>query len=144
MQYSTLDDIRQIVTENTLIQLIDDNQTGAVDQDKVDDAIAYSQEVIDGYLRGRYELPLTRLPGVIKILSADLTFYRLYSRRFDTDLPEAVRDKFKTSIRILEQIQKGQILLDSEIPEQIPNLYRFKTNKTFQDKMFPRCRLNEY
>jgi len=144
MQYCDLEDIKQIVTENTLIQLTDDDQTGVIDSDKVNDAIAYSQEVIDGFLRGRYELPLTKVPGVIKILSTDLSFYRLYSRRFDTEMPEAVHDKYKTSLKILTQIQKGHVLLDLDSPDQVPVLPGFKTNKRYEDKMFSRRRLHEY
>ena len=118
--YCELADIQKQVYQDTLIQLTDDSQTGEIDTAIVEEALAYSSTLIDGYLRGRYVLPLTQTPAVITIIAVDLCIFRLYSRRFQTDIPDAVKEKYYSSIRMLEQIQKGKILLGIE-PNEIPN-----------------------
>lgn len=142
--YCSLDDLKKQVQEDALIQLTDDNQTGQLDLDIVEEAIIYSETLIDGYLRGRYTLPLSAIPAVIKILAVDLSIYRLYSRRFHTDTPDAITEKYKISIRILEQIQKGIISLGLETPGRPPELGEYRTNKSFDDRTFNKHTLNGY
>ena len=142
--YCQLEDIQKQVYQDTLIQLTDDNQTGEINPDVIDEAIMYSSILIDGYLRGRYILPLSQTPAIISIIAVDLCIFRLYSRRFDTNMPETVKEKYAHSIKMLEQIQKGKLLLGIE-PTEIPMEAReYQTNKDFRKKIFPRCRLNEY
>ncbi|MEI7475357.1 MAG: DUF1320 domain-containing protein [bacterium] len=142
--YCTLADIQKQISKDTLIQLTDDNQTGETDTVIVDEAIIYSETLIDGYLRGRYILPLTLVPGVIKIIAVDLSVFRLYSRRFQTDTPDAINEKYKNSIKMLEQIQKGIIALGIELKANISESAIFRTNKDRSDRSFSKVRLNEY
>ena len=58
--YCTPEDIEKQVSTHTLIQLTNDNP----DQETVDtvvceEALIYSSTLIDGYLRGKYTLPLS-------------------------------------------------------------------------------------
>jgi len=142
--YCQIEDIRKQVQEDTLIQLTDDNQSGQIDSVIVDEAVIYSETLIDGYLRGRYVLPLASVPEVIKILAVDLTIYRLYSRRFQTETSDAVTEKYKNSIKILEQIQRGIISLGIETVGRPPELGEYRTNKTFEARTFPKQVLNDY
>ncbi|MCD7780899.1 MAG: DUF1320 domain-containing protein, partial [Candidatus Gastranaerophilales bacterium] len=56
--YCTVDDIETQTSTPTLIQLTSDDGQEAVNRDVADEAILYSSVLIDGYLRGRYSLPL--------------------------------------------------------------------------------------
>jgi phage gp36-like protein len=142
--YCTLADILKQISKDTLIQLTDDNQTGETDTVIVDEAIIYSETLIDGYLRGRYILPLNLVPAVVKIIAVDLSVCRLYSRRFQTETPDAISEKYKNSIKMLEQIQKGIIALNIK-PKAIFNESAiFRTNKDSSDRRFSKERLNEY
>jgi phage gp36-like protein len=140
--YCTLDDIKQQISETTLIEITDDNQANEINTAIIDEAILYSETLIDGYLRGRYTLPLVTIPVLLKIISADLTIFRLYSRRFQTDMPESINDKYKNSIKLLEQIQKDIISLGIEVPESPLERGEYRTNKTFRDRIFTKSVLD--
>ena len=73
--YCSLDDIKQQVSETTLIEITDDNQANEINTKIIDEAILYSETLIDGYLRGRYTLPLATIAVLIKIIAADLTVF---------------------------------------------------------------------
>lgn len=148
--YCSLDDIQKQVSKDTLIQLTDDSQVSEIDSIIIEESILYSETLINGYLRGRYTLPIVNIaldaepPDILKILAVDLCIYRLYSRRFQTDTPDSISEKYKNSIRILEQIQKGIISLGIEIAGTAPELGEYRTNKSHQDREFCRDRLNKY
>lgn len=109
MSYSSLLDIQQRVSSDTLIQLTDDTGSGEIDSPKVTTAISWADEIIDGYIRGRYTLPLAQTPGLIKNLSIELAVYWLYSRRMTTEIPESITNIYKDSLKILSDIQKGSV-----------------------------------
>lgn len=113
--YCTLDDIRATVPENDLVQLTDDATPPAeVNGVIADRAITDAGELIDGYLRGRYPLPLFPVPGLINTLACDVAIYRLYSRRIRLAVPEMVGERYKNGLKILEQLQAGKISLGAE------------------------------
>ncbi|MBT0666336.1 DUF1320 family protein [Geobacter pelophilus] len=112
MPYCTVDDIKsKRIPEQTLIMLTDDQALEQIDTAVVDGIIADADEVIDGYLRGRYELPLATVPGMIKTLSVDISAYNLYGRRSEFETPKTVNDKHAVALKILGSIQKGEIKL---------------------------------
>ena len=146
--YCTQEDIEKQVTTPTLIQLTSDNSQDAVDETVTFEAILYSSTLIDGYLRGRYELPLnTRLP-LLRIIAIDLSIYRLYSRRLQAEMPESILGQYKESIKTLEKIQKGTIALEiqTDNPSQsnVVEIKEYITNKTPRDRKFPHEVLREY
>lgn len=169
MTYCTLKDIETQTTTATLIQLTNDNyEQNEIDSVVAEEAIIYSSTLIDGYLRGRYNLPLNThclvggdkrariseaddfspLPPIrfplLRVVAIDLSIYRLYSRRIVSDIPESINTNYKNAIKTLEQLQKGIITLDSgeDSPPQTNNEYR--SNKTNQDRIFNKARMNEY
>lgn len=145
MPYCTLDDLKKSIPEANIIQLTDDTGTGgAIDQTKVDEAIAYAGQLIDGYLRGRYSLPLNPVPELIKHLSVDLAVFHLYSRRFELEMPESMMAKYKNAIKLLEQIQKGLVTLGIETEDKGHSAGTYKGNKTAEDRIFSKSRLNQF
>ncbi|KKP40306.1 MAG: mu-like protein prophage Flumu protein gp36 [Candidatus Peregrinibacteria bacterium GW2011_GWC2_33_13] len=144
MPYCNPDDIKQQVTEATLIEITDDNLAGEINAAVVNEAILYSATIIDGYLRGRYTLPLPTIPEIVKILAVDLSIFRLYLRRFHTDMPDSINDKYKNSIKLLEQIQKGIISLGIETAGTPPKCGEYRTNKTYRDREFPKIFLDTF
>ena len=81
MDYCTIEDIETYVSTSTLIQLTSDYEQDEVDRVVAEEAIIYSSTLIDGYLRGRYTLPLDARFPLLRIVAIDLSVYRLYSRR---------------------------------------------------------------
>lgn len=63
--------------------------------------------VIDGYLAGRYNLPLAATPRLLLVIACDLVRYALY----DDQVTEVIEQRYKDAIRMLEQIAKGTITL---------------------------------
>lgn len=147
MDYCTIEDIETQTSTPTLIQLTSDDGQEAVDRVVAQEAILYSSTLIDGYLRGRYTLPLDAHFPLLRILAIDLSIHRLYSRRMKDEMPEVIENNYKNAISTLKDIQKGVISLQSEndsLETAGFNAEEYKTNKDIIDRLFGKHRLSEY
>lgn len=145
--YCTLDDIEKHTSTQTLIQLTSDDGQEIVDKTVVEEALLYSSALIDGYLRGRYSLPLDICFPLLRVLAVDLSVYRLYSRRMRNEMPEVIETAYKNAIATLRDIQKGVISLQSEndtFESAGFNAEEYKSNKSIIDKLFNKERMLEY
>lgn len=145
--YCTLDDIEKHTSTPTLIQLTSDDGQEIVDKTVVEEALFYSSALIDGYLRGRYSLPLDICFPLLRVLAVDLSVYRLYSRRMRNEMPEVIETAYKNAIATLRDIQKGVISLQSEndsLEVAGFNAEEYKSNKSIIDKLFNKERMIEY
>ena len=145
--YCTIEDIETQTSTPTLIQLSSDNGQEEVNRVVVEEAIIYSSTLIDGYLRGRYSLPLDAHFPLLRILAIDLSIYRLYSRRMRNEMPEVIQTNYDNAISTLRDIQKGVITLQSEndtLESSGFNAEEYKTNKNILDKLFGKQKLSEY
>ena len=145
--YCTIDDIEKHASSPTLIQLSSDDGQEAVNRVVVDEAILYASTLIDGYLRGRYSLPLDTHFPLLRIIAIDLSVYRLYSRRMRNEMPEVIETAYKSAIATLRDIQKGVISLQSENDTLETSAFspdEYRTNKTILDRLFGKQRLSEY
>lgn len=144
MAYCTLDDIKKLIPEQFIAQLTDDAvPSDDPDTDKVDKAIADAGELIDGYLRSRYDLPLSPVPGLIGKLAVDIAVYNLYSRRPEGEMPETVKDRYRDALRVLEAIQAGKVTLGTT-SGTTPEPGQYKSNKDSCDRVFTDEVLNKY
>ena len=147
MDYCTIEDIETQTSTPTLIQLTSDDGQEAVDRVVAQEAILYSSTLIDGYLRGRYTLPLDAHFPLLRILAIDLSIHRLYSRRMRDEMPEVIENNYKNAISTLKDIQKGVISLQSEndsLETAGFNAEEYKTNKSIIDRLFSKDRMHEY
>lgn len=147
MDYCTIEDIETQTSTPTLIQLTSDDGQEAVDRVVAQEAILYSSTLIDGYLRGRYTLPLDAHFPLLRILAVDLSIHRLYSRRMRDEMPEVIENNYKNAISTLKDIQKGVISLQSEndsLETAGFNAEEYKTNKSIIDRLFSKERMFEY
>ena len=91
MTYCNSNDIEIQIGTNSLVQLTnDDSSQQTVDNVVVEEALIYSSTLIDGYLRGKYTLPLNTQFPLLRVVAIDICIYRLYSRRIYTDIPETI------------------------------------------------------
>jgi len=110
--YISVADLERAISARKLAQLTcDDPKAIAVDMAVVEDAITASQQLVDGYLRARHELPLEPVPTIVRELALNLACYRLYARRMETKVPEAVSDRRDAALKTLEHIQSGRVSL---------------------------------
>lgn len=144
MFYCTAEDIEIQIGKEPLIQLTNDNcEQDTIDTVVCEEAILYSSTLIDGYLRGRYNLPLNTQFPLLRVVAMDLSIYRLYSRRIMTEIPEVVCDAYKNAIKTLENLQKGIITLETQDNQTLQN-GEYKTNKTELDRLFNKRKMDEY
>ena len=112
MRYCSRDDIGRAIPELTLVQLSNDDPAAEQPNDNViEDAVRQAEELVDGYLRGRYDLPLNPVPTVLRDAVVYLARHWLYQRRPEGALPDAVKDSRKDTIKLLESIRDGVVTL---------------------------------
>jgi len=142
MIYCTLADIE--TPQQDLIELTDDNDLGIIDQTVIDKAIAAAGELIDGYLRGRYTLPLNPVPGLLPPLAAVIALRRLYGRRPRLAVPESLADEYKNCLKTLDLISSGRISLGSEAVTGAIAPESGGVQTSSPDRVFTRDTLRDY
>lgn len=111
MTYATLDQLTVRYGERMLRQVTDRSTppAGSIDADVVDRALADTGAVIDGYLAGRYVLPLASTPPLLADLAQAIAIYKLHPAA-----PEAkIETDYKDAIAALKQIAAGVITLQA-------------------------------
>lgn len=112
MRYCTRADIGNAIPELTLLQLSNDDPAAEQPNESViEEGVRQAEELVDGYLRGRYVLPLDPVPTVLRDAVVYLARYWLYQRRPEGGLPDVVKDGRKDTIKLLETIRDGVVTL---------------------------------
>lgn len=120
--YCTLEDILQVMDEKLVAQLSNDANPQQIDVSIVQIFIEQNSTLINGYLRGRYPLPLKGDLQLIRQIAVDLVKFDLYSRR--DKISDRLSELRKECLSKLEKIQKGIITLEVKDGEQpIPIRY---------------------
>lgn len=140
MSYTSLENLINIIPPKELANLTnDDRYTEEINENIVNSAAVYADELINAYLRNKYKLPLKTVPQLIVNLASDIAAFRLYTRR-PSKMPEHIKERYDAAIKILTNIKKEEMLLDlpSEHPEAeiTPSAKMAVTNKTKDSKKF--------
>jgi phage gp36-like protein len=112
MRYCTIDDLTLAIPLRTLVQLSNDTSPATdVNMTVIERAVTAAEEMIDGYLRGHYTLPLTDVPTIVRELTVNIARHSLYARRPEgkDDLPPAVVRSYKAAMDMLKNIQGGSL-----------------------------------
>lgn len=107
MPYATRQDLIDRFGVEEMTQLTDRDGSGTLDPALLDRALATADGLIDGYLAGRYALPLDPVPAPLAVIAADLARYELY----DDAVPDLVRDRRDAAIARLKDLAAGRWLL---------------------------------
>lgn len=143
MPYSTLDDVRKLIADESLIQLTDDEAMGVIDQNRVEEAIRQADAEIDSYCGERYSVPFSTVPEIVKKISVDIAIYALYSRRVE-EVPAVRAERYRSAVRQLEGISKGVISLGVDPSPPASRDGRAETNKATDDNVFTRKKLEGF
>ena len=110
MSYCTLQELTDRYGERTLIDLSDrdDAPTGVIDDALIGSAIDDAGAEIDGYLRGRYALPLAATPPVLRDLCLRVAIYKAHTHV----VTDKIRRDYEDAMRSLRMIADGSIRLD--------------------------------
>jgi phage gp36-like protein len=109
MSYAVKQDMIDRFTELEVIQLTNEvvEPSTVINDAVLDRALADGDAEIDGYLMGRYTLPLQTVPGMLKSLCCDIARYRLYDDR----ATDQVTKRYDDAIKLLTRIAKGEVSL---------------------------------
>lgn len=144
MPYSTIEDIKKMLPEAELLRLTDDEDAGAINTARVDEAIAQADAEIDAYVGARYSVPLAGAPEFIRKASVDLAIYNLHSRTA-LALPEVRRERYTNTVRLLEGISSGKVTLGMpQQPDPTEIAEGSSTNKSAPDNVFTRRSLRGF
>ena len=130
--YSSIQDIREDLTEKVVAQLSNDDNPNQINDEIVNKYISESTQLIDGFIRSRYGLPLEKEHSILKKICIDIVKYELYKRRgkvFDN-----IQNLYKDGISTLEKIQKGMITLNEGTPETRPGFFLVSNRKPVINK----------
>ena len=116
MSYNTKDDVLGAISEDTLIQLTDDDNLGMVDDAKVDQALTRADMEVNGYCGKRYQVPFSPVPDFVKALALDIAIYNLHCRK--SNVPPSRKERRDNAVKNLEQIAKGIVTLG--VPDSTP------------------------
>lgn len=116
--YATIADMQKRITANDLIDLTDDERTGARNDTRITDALVQADNEIDGYVGAFYRrLDATSpVPPLLTDIACDIAHYRLF--RFSTPT-ERVAELYKQAVAKLRDIARGILKLDQG-EEQLP------------------------
>ena len=107
MAYATITAMKQRYGERDLIYLSerDDGPADVINTAVIEQAINDASDVINGYLAGRYELPLVTVPNLLEQFCCDIARYKLGTN----DVPEHVETRYKDAIKFLMSVAKGEL-----------------------------------
>lgn len=121
MRYCSLADLQLAIPAQTLIWLSDDNPEAAgINLPVVEEAVRQAEELVDAHLRGRYNLPLSPVPTIVKDMTVNLARHWLYARRPEgNELPDAVVRTYKSAMSLLETIRDGKLTIGQPTGEAL-------------------------
>lgn len=120
--YATEQDIIDRYSEDQLLIAFDRDGDGMVDLDSdgnsvAEKALADASEEIDGYLAGRYALPLVTAPKILTFMAVDIALYKGSVGMAQT---EEKRIRYKDAVAFLTKVAEGKISLGQKANEEAP------------------------
>jgi phage gp36-like protein len=124
VSYASPQDIINRYPNRDLVQLSNEDPTATtVNTAPLQQALDDASAEIDGYLEGRFALPLTDPPAVLNRLAADIAIYRLQALRPLHDVEDA-RRRYDDAVAMLTKVAAGALTLglaaDSHEPPAAP------------------------
>ena len=109
--YINADDLARAMSKTELVQLTNDEPRATEpNAEIVQTAIGYACDLVDGYLSGRYPLPLATTPTILPPLCINIARHFLHSRRINrADFPKTLETAYQATLKTLEQIRDGKI-----------------------------------
>lgn len=109
MAYCSQSDLEARFGAQEVADLLDLDNDSSADTNRLSSAQGDADALIDGYLSGRYDLPLDTVPAIIVNLACNIVRYLLCGN----NAPEEVRKRYEDSLKQLKDISNGVISLPS-------------------------------
>ncbi len=111
MAYASPNDMIARYPNRDLVQLTnDDPATVTINAATLQQALDDASAEIDGYLDGRFALPLADPPAMLNRLACDIAMYRLQALRPLHDIADA-RRRYDDAIALLGKVAAGTVTL---------------------------------
>lgn len=109
MSYASLQQLNDRAGSEYIAQLADRAAppAGAADPAVIARALADADAVIDGYIAGRYVLPLASVPPLLVDIATSIALYKLHVTTPD----QKISDDYKDALKSLEKVSTGIIRL---------------------------------
>jgi len=109
MTYAILQQLTDRYGEQMLVMLTDraDVATGVVDEAVIDRALADTDAMIDGFLKGRYVLPIAETPPLLADIAQMIAIWKLHRHQPN----EKIETDYKEAMSLLDRIGKGAVRL---------------------------------
>lgn len=109
MSYATVTELQDRLGVPKLTQLtdLDDPSIGLVVPGVAQKALDDATDLIDGYLAGRYPLPLNVVPGILRVYCLTLAYYLLMGSAAD----EVLQAEVKAIRAYLAKVADGSVAL---------------------------------
>lgn len=140
MGYATQQDLVDRFGETEVIQLSDRAGTGAIDAAVVAAKLADADAEIDGYLAGRYTLPLVPVPLTLQRIACDIARYHLYDDR----PTEYIAKRYDAATAFLRSVAKGDIQLGVDAGGDAPPSAAGAPSYSAPDQVFDRSTLKDF
>ncbi len=115
MPYASQADLVTRFGSQELIELTDRANGNAIDSAIVTVALADADAIIDGYLVGRYAVPVTPTPALVLRVAADIARFLLHKDR----PTESVRQAYEDALKMLADLSKGFAALAGAAPAPV-------------------------
>ena len=107
MRYAESNDMLTRYGEQELLRLTDLSGSGVIDTAACNVALGDASALIDGYLAGRYPLPLLHVPTALVPICCDIARHRLYGEQ----APEQIAKRNEAALAFLKSVGKGELAL---------------------------------
>lgn len=118
--YCTIDDLLGQIDKSKLIELTNDRENPAVDENgqeiihegNANSAIDAATAVVNTYIAMRYPVPLSPVPKIVNKLTADIAIYNLFTRHYN-DEDNVFTRRYRDAIKLLEKIAADEVKLSA-------------------------------
>jgi len=119
MSYATYEDLLANFGEQELELVTDRDRDGSPDDGVIEDGLQFADDLIDGYLRSRYSVPIANPPRNLIGVACDIARYRYYQ-----DQPtELVITRYEQAVGWLKDVAHGLVDLVLEDEPYAPVAY---------------------
>lgn len=109
MPYASRTDLETRFGAAELAQLADRDGDGVEDAGVIDGALADADQLVNGYVAGRYAVPLSPVPDLVKRWACDIARYFLWADAV-TDL---VKARYEAAVNGLKDVARGAVTLQA-------------------------------
>jgi phage gp36-like protein len=132
MQYANIDDLTVRVGARRLALFTDLENGDVIDEAQANNALTEASRICDGYL-ARYELPLSKVPSVLKPYVLDLAVHIL-AKRDEGFMTDTIREGHKFAIDFLKSVSNGKANLGPDEPRLADDGNVVSSNTVLFDK----------